>query len=150
MTVIKGLGDFLLAETSISALVGMRLYPGRLPQKVTGLTSANAAIVLSDLDDIAAYHHRGPNAQSRALWQVDCWAQMHDVAIQVGRLVRWRLSGYQGFWFDNNSPAAFIRVQMIRLQTRLTTPEVDIHQGLWRHSADYYITYSASEDLVLT
>ena len=67
----------------------------------------------------------------------------------LGRLIRWRLNGYQGTWSDTESPVNTISVQCIRKENEQRIPEVEIHGGLYRHSADYFITYSASEDMVL-
>ncbi len=149
MTVIQGLRTHLLANAGILALVGARVYPGLLPQKVD-LTSGKVAIVLTDVDDIDGMHLRGPDGLSTARWQIDCWAQTHDVAIQAGRLCRWRVNGYQGTWSDGASPPATIRVQRITKVDARSAPDPDILGGLYRHSADYFITYSSSEDVVLT
>lgn len=148
MTVFKGLGDFLLAETSIAAIVGTRLYAGRLPQK-PDLTADNAAIVLSMISEPGTLHLRGPVGVYIARWQLDVWAKSLDVVNRVGRLCKWRLHGFTGEWMDNNSPQGIIRVRVIQKDDEQIMPEAEILGGLYRDSSDYRITYSAEEDMVL-
>lgn len=149
MTVFQGLGDFLMASAEITALAGARLYAGRLPQKVEGLTASTGAIVLTLVSNPRQLHLRGPINLSKARWQIDCWAPVLDVALELGSLCRWRLHGYAGTWLDAESPANTIDVRVIEQDNEQLIPEAEILGGLYRHSTDYLITYAASEDRVL-
>ncbi len=149
MTVVQGLRTHLLGNADLLALVAARTFPGWLPEKVD-LSSGRVAIVLTLVDDLGSFHLRGPDASSKARWQVDCWAQTHDAVIQAGRLCRWRLNGFHGVWSDGLSPPSTIRVQLIEKFDEHVIPEPEISGGLYRHSADYFITYASSEDQLLT
>jgi len=148
MTVIEGMRAFLLANTSIAAIVSGRAYPLRLPQKVD-FSAHKGALVLTRVDDIGAAHLRGPNAQSRARIQVDAWAQQFDDATALGRMCRQRLNGYSGIWTDGASPAAEIRVQAILADSESDFTEEDILGGLYRQSTDYMVTYALVDEAIL-
>ncbi len=99
MTALEGLRAYLLANASIAALVAGRIYPLRLPEKVT-----YPAIVLTRVDDIGDAHLRGTLSMTKARMQVDCWATTHDAATALGNLVAQRIDGYTGTWADAASP----------------------------------------------
>jgi len=149
MTVESGLRAFMLANAQILAVVADRWFPGSLPQKVDLDTVGNCAIVSVLVSDPGGMHLRGPNGTTTARYQLDAWCRTSGGAMALGRLIRWRLNGYQGTWSDTESPVNTISVQCIRKENEQRIPEVEIHGGLYRHSADYFITYSASEDMVL-
>lgn len=155
MTLESGLRAFLLANAEISALVTtasseLQVYPGALPQKLKGVDlDLYAALVMLLVSNPGGLHLRGPQGTTTAREQLDCWARTADRAMTLGRLVRWRLNGYSGTWSDGSSPANSISVQVIRKENETRIPEVEIHGGLYRHSADYFITYTASEERVL-
>ncbi len=156
MTVETGLRAFLLGNADIAALVTptspagpAQIYPGALPQKYVSFQTGLCAIVMVFVSNPGGMHLRGPNGTTRDRWQLDSWALTSDGAMRLGRLVRWRLNGYQGTWTDTESPANTISVQCIYKDNEQRIPEVEIHGGLYRHSGDYFATYSASEDRVL-
>lgn len=153
MTVESGLRAFLLANTEIAALVtnaasAVQIYPGALPQKGPNLDTY-AAIVMVNVSNPGGMHLRGPNGTTTTREQVDCWARTADRADRLGRLVRQRINGYHGEWSDTESPANTITVQAIIKDQEQRLPEVEIHGGVYRHSADYLITWTASEERVL-
>ncbi len=156
MTVETGLRAFLLdcapiAELVTSASRQVQIYPGALPQKysITSGSTVLCAIVMVFVSNPGGMHLRGPNGTTRDRWQLDWWALTADDAMRGGKLLRWRLNGYQGVWTDTESPANTISVQCIYKDNEQRIPEVEIHGGLYRHSGDYFATYSASEDRVL-
>ena len=150
MTVETGLRAFLLAQSEIAAMVGTaaRIFPGNLPQKVDW-ESGRCAIVLVLVSNPGGMHLRGPNARTTDRWQIDSWARTSDNAMALGRLVRWRLNGYQGVWSDTQSPQNTITVGAIIKDNEQRIPEVEIHGGIYRHSGDYLVTWRASEERVL-
>ncbi len=144
MTVIEGLRAFLIAQTSITALVSERVYPLRLPQK-----AVMPAIVLTRISEIGDVHLRGPNALSRARVQVDAWAQTFDGAVALGDLCVQRLDGYQGTWTDSGSPASLIRVQAIIHEMSSDLFEEDINGGVCRQSTDFFVHYVSVGEAIL-
>lgn len=144
MTIIEGLRAFLLANTSIATLVSQRIYPLRLPQKITV-----PAIVLTRITEINDAHLRGPNVLTRARIQVDAWAQTFDAAVALGTLCSQRLDGYQGTWTDGGSPASLIKVQAIFHDVASDHFEEDILGGLCRQSTDYFIHSAPVGEAVL-
>lgn len=148
MTIIEGLREYLIVNTSIAAIVGTRIYPLRLPQKVD-LVPPSCAITLTRVDDIGEAHLRGPNALSRARIQVDAWAKQFDDAVELGSLVRQRIDGYQGTWTDGGSPASVIRVQAILSDSESDFTEEEIQGGLYRQSTDYMVTYAPVGEAIL-
>lgn len=144
MTVESGLRAFLLANPDILALVGTRYYAGALPQKVSFENGA-CAIVAVFVSNPGGMHLRGPSRGSDT-WQLDCWARQSDAVMTLGRLIRWRLDGFQGTWASGSDS---VYVSLARKIMEMRVPEVEVSGGLYRHSSDYRITYTASEDRVL-
>jgi Protein of unknown function (DUF3168) len=148
MTVIEGARAYLLANTAIAAIVGTRIYPLRLPQKLD-LSNGKGAIVLTRIDEIDDAHLRGPNALKRLRLQVDCYAFTHDAATALGTLCRRRLNGYAGAWDDGGSPATVLNVQAIIEDQEGDRFEGEIGGGLCRHMADYIVFYVAVGETIL-
>jgi hypothetical protein len=148
VTVIQGLRSYLLANASIAAIVGTKVYPLRLPQKVD-LVPPSCAIVLTLVDDIGEAHLRGPNALSRARIQVDCWAKQYDDAVALASFCRQRIDGYSGTWTDTASPQEQIRVQAILSDSGSEFVEEEIQGGLYRQSTDYMVSYAPVGEAIL-
>jgi hypothetical protein len=100
MTAMEALRAHLLADTSIAALVGARIYPRKLPATVT-----MPSIVLTKISEVRYGSLRGPASLARPRVQVDSWATTQDGAVALGTLCRQRLEGYSGTWTDAGSPA---------------------------------------------
>lgn len=148
MTVIEGFRSFLLANTSIAAIVSARVFPLRLPQKLD-LSNGKGAIVLTRVDQIAEAHLRGPDALVRARIQVDCYAVTHDAATALGTLCRQRLFGYQGTWTGTGSPIPVVHVQAILEDMESDRFEEELQGGFCRHMADYFVFYVIVGEAVL-
>jgi hypothetical protein len=84
------LKDYLLEQPAISALIGDRVYPVRLPQGVT-LPAVTYQRVAGGED--LTHSGAGP---ARALVQVDCWANGYDAALTLAAAVRAALAGHRG------------------------------------------------------
>jgi len=138
MTITEALRTHLLGDAAIAALVGARIYPLRLPQKVT-----MPAIVLSLISDPRPGHLRGVAGMARARYQVDAWAQTYDGATQLGGLCRQRLNGFAGEWTDGGSPPVVVYAKVF-YDTGQDRFETEILGGLARHSADYLIFHSTA------
>ncbi len=129
---------FLLGDTDVAALVVDRVYPLRNPQKATP-----PWIVLTLVSDIRDPHLRGIQAQAKARYQVDCWAQTYDGAVTLGALCARRLSGFQGTLTLQTSPAQAVSVTIFP-ENQMVIFEEDIQGGLCRHSADYFVWHRAA------
>jgi uncharacterized protein DUF3168 len=135
---------YLLDDVQIAALVGNRVYPLRLPQKVT-----LPAIVLTRISGLRFAHLRGADALARPRYQVDCWAATHDAASRLGALCRQRLNGYTGTWSDADSPATTIPVTiLLDADGDRDLFDEDISGGSCRHSADYFVWHGTADGAV--
>ena len=132
----------LLADASIAALVGARIYPLRLPQK-----AVMPSIVIQRVSGVRFGHLRGGGSLARPRYQVDCWAATHDAATALGTLCRQRLDGYTGEWADDESPTTTIRVA-VHFEDERDLFEEDIMGGLCRHSADYFLFHQTNSGAV--
>lgn len=143
MDLLVGLRRFLLANASIDALVTAsgksRIYTPRLPEKLE-----LPAIQMTYVSDVGEWHLRGANNLRRVRVQLDCWATTRDAVYALGRLVRQRLNGYQGDFTDGSGGT--IRIQLARLDDAGERFEEDIHGGLCRHSADYFLHFTDAND----
>jgi hypothetical protein len=132
----------LLDDGAIAALVGTRVYPLRLPEKLV-----LPAIVLTRISEVRYGHLRGNEALARPRYQVDCWASTHDGATALGTLVRQRLNGYTGTWSDDESPATTIPVTVL-FDSAQDLFDPDILGGSCRQSADYFVFHGTAAGAV--
>ncbi len=138
MTIGAAMRSHLLADGSIAALVGTRIYPLRLPEK-----QVFPAVVLTRISGIRYSHLRGAGSLARPRYQVDSWATTHDGATALGSLCRQRLDGFKGTWTDDLSPATEVDVAVI-FENEMDMFEEDIFGGVCRHSADYWVFHSSA------
>lgn len=138
MTITEGLRSHLLGDPAIAALVVARIYPLRVPQKVT-----MPAIVLTLISDQREPHLRGISGLARPRYQLDCWAQTYDGATALGALCRQRLDGFAGEWSDGGSPPVVVYAKVF-FDTAQDQFETEILGGLCRHSADYLVHHSTA------
>lgn len=137
MTLLEGLKNYLTGDTGIEALVADRVYPVRLPQKVT-----LPAITYQLISDPRDPHLRGVTGRARPRFQIDSYALTQLSADVLGGLVRQRLDGFKGEFSDDASPPATITVQGVFFETAMELFDEDINGGSSRHSADYFIHHS--------
>lgn len=130
------LRDFLLADATVSGVIGTRVYPLRLPQKPT-----LPAVVYSRISGVRVEHLKGVSSASEPRYQIDAWAANVAGAQALGKAVRQRLDHYVGTWTGNGSPAISVGVS-VRIVNEWESFEEDINGGLCRHSADYFIFHA--------
>lgn len=82
----------MLADPAITAHVGPRVHWLMLPVGVT----ARPYVILQQIGQEESYHSKGRAGLFRARLQVDCWADVFDDALAVGRACEDLLSGYRG------------------------------------------------------
>lgn len=85
------LRSYLLAQTSITSLVGQRIYPMRLPQGAT-----LPAITYQVVFGTSTYSHDGDEDLGRRRFQLDCWASTYADSMNVAEAVRAAINGHDG------------------------------------------------------
>ena len=138
----KAIRAFLLADSTVSTLVGAtRIYPGTLPQGVAQ-TSVVPAVVQNLITESSDYHMQGDSGLGQARVQLDCWAQTQDEAVELANLVFDRLSGASGtIEFGMNSPLENVAVQgVFHDQGR---DDYDSVAKLYTRRRDFLIWYEA-------
>ena len=91
MSVHKDLRDYLLADSTITALVGQRVYVEELPQN-----SPLPAITFLRVNVDHDHDLEGETGLATARFQIDSWADSPLNALALAERVRLRLDGYQG------------------------------------------------------
>jgi hypothetical protein len=95
MTLETALRSYVLADATVAALAGTRMYPRRLPQGPT-----LPALVYQRVDTRRLHDFDGPDGLPRARVQIAAWAANVQGATDAAALVRARLDGYRGAWGD--------------------------------------------------
>jgi hypothetical protein len=127
---------YLADDATIADLVGTRIYPVRLPQKVTF-----PAVSYQRISGVRIGHLHGVASAADPRYQIDAWAQTQSAALELGAALRRRLEGFTGTWDDGaGSPSLEVFVQ-VRFEDEHDFVEPDIHGGLFRHSADYFVSH---------
>lgn len=83
--------SYLLADSNISALVGTRIYGGKLPQDVT-----YPAISYARISGERVHKLTGAGDRAVPRIQYDCWAESYTGAKALADLLRQRLNGASG------------------------------------------------------
>lgn len=133
---------YVLADATVANLLGTRLYPDMLPQKVT-----YPAGVITAVDIVRPNPLRGVASLAKARVQIDIYAQPSDgqssraIADQAGTAIRQCLDGFAGEWTDASvSPDVSVKAWVtFDLETENAEPEIS--GGLSRHTADYFVQY---------
>lgn len=142
MTIRDLVRAYVLADADVTALLGTRLYPDMLPQKVT-----YPAGVIQAIDIVRPNTLRNVATLARARIQIDVYAQPADgessrtVADNCGTAIRQRLDGFAGEWTDASvSPDVAVKA-WVTFDLETEGAEPDIHGGLSRHTADFLVQY---------
>lgn len=145
MTIRDLIAAYVIADGDVAALIGTRLYPDMLPEKVT-----YPAAVIQAIDIVRPNPLRGVASLARARIQIDVYAQptsgvgSRAKADQVGAAIRARLDG-QALTLTDTTTSPDTDVQawvMFDLETEGVEPE--IHGGLSRHTQDFLVQYRTS------
>lgn len=89
--ILKAVRSHILGTTSVSDLVGTRVYWQRLEQNAT-----LPAVVLKELSNEAAEHLLGTSGLSTTRVQIDCYATSYPAAFALREAIRQRLHAYRG------------------------------------------------------
>jgi Protein of unknown function (DUF3168). len=130
---------YLLADATIAAALGTRVYPVKVPQKVT-----YPAATIQRITGIRIGHLHGPASIARPRYQVDVWSLTFQEATTIGAAIRTRLEGKNVILTDTTvSPELNYRVAF-DFQDERDLSEPDINEGYYRHSADYFVWHQVN------
>lgn len=87
----RDLYTYLQTQTGLTALVGTRIHPVRMPQEPTF-----PAIVITKVSKPRVTAHTGDSRLANPRYQFTCWAVKHSVAVQIAAELRISLSGFKG------------------------------------------------------
>jgi hypothetical protein len=135
MSVAQDLRTFLLADATISGLIGTRLFPLRLPQNPT-----LPAMTYSWISGDRVHTMAGARGPSRPRLQFDAWAKTYLEAEAVFEALRKRLDGFQG------------TAGSVKVQGAFFASERDLYEdsadagtgsgvGLYRRTSDFFVHY---------
>lgn len=126
-----GLIDYMLADASIAAIVGSRIYPIKMPQGVTA-----ASVVMNRISGLGDHHMQGPSGLSRPRMQIDSYAPTFQAAVTLANAVKERIDGAAGTFGTGSD---IVEVQGIFFDTE--EDRYDDSADLFRVRQDYFIFY---------
>ena len=86
----------LANDAAVAAVVGTRLYPDRIPQKLVDTTTTYPCIRLQLVDERSDVHLTGMSRLAAATIQVDCYSLSRSTSTALGEKVRLALGMYSG------------------------------------------------------
>jgi len=98
MSVENGTYQKLRDDNGVSALVGGRLFAGKLPERPTLPAVVYQVVVTAD----PAYSMSGANRFRIKRFQFDNYAEKHADAVKVSTAIRWALQSFAGTLDDED------------------------------------------------
>ncbi len=145
MTIRDLVRAYLLADSTVTALISTRIFANVLPQKVT-----YPAVSIQVIDIVRPATLRAVGSLATARIQLDAYVaptsgvSSRSMADEIGAALRRRLDGFSGSFSDDSvSPAADVNA-WITFETENESVVEEIAGGLSRHSADYFVQYQTS------
>lgn len=89
--IVQPLRAWLLSDTAISNVVGLRVFPLRADQG-----SDYPLVILQQVSMTPELHSLGETGLVQTRLQITAWAKTYKVARELGELIRLRISGYTG------------------------------------------------------
>lgn len=123
--IVEALRDYVLADATVSGLIGARMYPAILPQDPT-----MPAITYQIISGDSVISHDGPAGLENPTIQIDCWAATYSGMDALFNAVRKRLNGASGAFSGVEVQGIF----MVRKRD-LYDDEAKLH----RRTADYEV-----------
>ena len=136
MTMESDLRAFVIADADVTALIGSRMYPQRLPQ---GL--AMPAIRYTHIATTSEIHLNGVMGEARTTMQLDCYSESYEEMVDLAEKVRVALVA------DNNGRRTMgsTNVRQTRLVNKGDEPAFQVPDGgdRWRfnRSLDFELDY---------
>lgn len=132
MSMLSALASHLLSDTAVSALVGARVYPERLPESTSATPNTMPLITYQLIDEPLRMSYQN-NVIFRARVQVDAWGGSYKSAQNVATAVFQCLQGYSG----SMNGSVVIGV-IFRLTKRdVSDPNVELH----RVTQDFHVNW---------
>lgn len=91
MTIHADLRTFVLADATVSGLIGTRMYDVQKP-----LDAPLPCLTYRRVDALSVHSHDGDSGLRMSRWQFDCWATTRAGAEALAVALRRKLSGYMG------------------------------------------------------
>src|SRR3972149_1809320 len=135
MSVAQDLRTFLLADATLSGLIGTRFYPLRLPQNPT-MPAMTYSWVGGDRD----HSMTGPIGISSPRIQFDAWAMTYLSAEAVFEALRKRLDSFRGTAGSTKVQGAFFSVERDFYEDSADAG-TGSGIGLYRRSSDFFVHY---------
>ncbi len=124
----------LIADATVVALIGTRIYPRRLPQN-----PQLPAVTYSRVRGTSVTGHTGPSGYAAARLQFDSWAVTDLAARNLSGALKLRLNGFKGFV----SGVTFHHVLFDSDQDLdEDVPVANGTRGLYRNSAEYQVAFA--------
>lgn len=132
MSIVKGVRDFLIADTTLNAEVAGRVFRHRAPQD-----ESKPFVTLQRIGTTRPYHLGNQAAAAQATVQVDIFVEKPNQVDSLGEHIRDRMSGYRGAMGDET-----IRGCTCERDTDLTErPDDASDDWNFRRSFDFRITH---------
>lgn len=103
MVVEEGLVTYLLAQPTITGVIGQRLYPIHIPQNPT-----LPAIAYQRISTPRTYSHQGFSNRARPRIQLTLFALSYSACKDLAEKLRAVLAGYRGLWGTVNIFSTFV------------------------------------------
>jgi len=131
-TLEEGLKSYLTAYAGLTALIGTRVYPFRIPQ---GATLPCMTYQRMDTPRMLTHQSVGATGDlAKVRMQFDCWATTYSSAKAIADQLRAALNGKTGS-IGTAPNAVVIRAALVDNEIPEYNPEVDMHRVI----ADYFI-----------
>ena len=124
---------FLLADVSILAVVGPRVFPAVMPQGITA-----PSLVYNRVSGLGDHHMQGASGYVQARMQVAAWSQALDDAETLANLVKARLDGWRGTMATGSGAVRVMGVFYLQENP----PNYDAARRLHGVGRDYMIHYA--------
>ena len=140
MDIYAVLRDFILDDPALSAALGTRVFPIKLPQGVT-----YPAMTIQRITGVALPPLHGRASLSRPRYQCDVWTREGQGsasadATRIGRLLLDRLEGAVFRALDTDTTPAGLRIVTVEFETDRDLYESDAGGGgFYRYMADYFV-----------
>jgi hypothetical protein len=132
MSILTGLTSYLLNNTAVTALVGTRIYPEKIPAGTTANPTIMPCLTYQLIDE--PIMSTFDNAQLfRARIQIDTWGGNYKSAHAVADAVHLSLQGFRGHMGTADVGGVF-------RQAKRDNPDPDVE--LYRVSQDYFFNYT--------
>jgi hypothetical protein len=119
-----------LSVAAVSALIGTRMYPGKLPQDPT-----YPAVTYTRISGPRLYSHQGATGLAEGRFQFDCWAASYSAAKSTAAAVRESLEGFRG------TVGSDVIASIFAVHEADSYEPQEGDEGDWRVSLDFWVRY---------